>query len=141
MSKYRELYRPNQMSKYRTMLINFMKSKNQILKDLTGIDLIDDADLTELAGWREDLCASVLDDLSTIDDARCCPWCLAAECSTCGYGIRNGHCDGAYMSGENPYVQICQSTKISEAISELPEIIDLVKRTKEAFRAVHFGNG
>ena len=134
------------MSKYRAMLIKFMESKNQILKDLTGIDLISPIDIAEIAEWPENKCGSILDDLSASGDAQCCPWCLVSACQACGYGIRNGYCYGTYMSAENPYVQISRKLRQIlppgiESISDIPEIIDLIKKTQAEFKREHLGNG
>ncbi len=93
------------------MVIKFVKLKNKIIKEATGIPYVDERDIEEIRGWSEETCQEIykimwrrimLRKVYGFNDD-CCPWCILEEinnwrdsnnarCYGCGYGIRHGQC-------------------------------------------------
>jgi hypothetical protein len=117
------------MSKYKTMLLEYVHEKNRIIRKHTGLLLTTSRDLAEIEHeWSEEDCKRVLSKLSTTNDSGCCPWCILFPCYECKYGERNGRCKDTKSSR---YIRITE--RCGRSILSLTEVKNLVQNTRIKF--------
>lgn len=84
---------------YKNLLLKVLEKKNKIISDITGVDYINNIDMTYIEHWwSEKDCKKYLEYMSAGSDSDACPWCirrndLKGSCSSCVYGSRHGECD------------------------------------------------
>ena len=92
---------------YKEKLIKFVKIKDKIIKEKTGINYINELDIQEIREWDEETCKKIYSRFTIsintyfVHDLSIgtCPWCLKStvndvhDCKDCEYGKRHGMCD------------------------------------------------
>ena len=86
-------------------LVRFIKLKDKIIKELTGISYIDEEDIRDILSWYEEMCEAVIKEMLRnkiykANDATICPWCMEdylsdyseRYCEGCEYALRHGNC-------------------------------------------------
>jgi hypothetical protein len=96
---------------YHGLLIYFLEEKNKIIKERTGISLVENLDMEEVRNWELYKVLKFFNNMTTIgwhSDIELCPWCAnhyndSTDCRDCGYGFRHGHCivSGKINPGSN----------------------------------------
>jgi len=122
------------------LLVFFLKEKNRIIKEITGINLFNDRDYKEVYNLPEKKTLEFLSKLKRYDDdIHICPWCLfhvltKKTCSKCGYGKRHNRC----IDPDSNYTKIINRLKKHNlhSISNIVEIKDLVNLTIDIFNKI-----
>jgi hypothetical protein len=117
---------------YKEIIINFMLKKDAIIKEHTGMDLIDQDDIDELTSWAEYTHTTIALKLSWTPSGMC-PWCIVnkyadsvPDCKECGYGKRNGICDNA----DSRFDRIIDSISLRYgSLYDLPGMTNLILKT------------
>ncbi len=102
---------------YKQKIIEFVKLKNAIIEDLTGVNYITLQDITDIQKWLEDSCERIYKRLEYVifkesihgvyTDA--CPWCIkyGVHCYSCEYKTNHGRCgekDSLFVKYKKPGV-------------------------------------
>lgn len=79
---------------FHKLLIFYLKRKNELVKDLTGLSYVYVADLREAESWGLLIVTKVLYRIGGTNDSQNCPWCIIHHnnCNGCQYGKRHGRC-------------------------------------------------
>ena len=136
------------------LLIYFIRQKNEILRNITGITYVSRDDIMELATWSKTDVIKVLDNLSSEADICNCPWCILyrdvkSKCKNCEYGKRNVWCESPDRMGN--YRKILTNlrerkiigetnplTKQPEGLTNVRSIVALTDNVKFTYRAMHY---
>lgn len=121
------------------LIIWFCEEKDRILFELTKIHIFDKEDYESIKRWKIENLERIMEKLSIKSDHDCCPWCIIylqkSSCQPCSYRKRHGNCgDWALSFNISTYSKITHKLAINgylSAISNLPEIIDLVEKFHE----------
>lgn len=99
----------------RRLLEFFLKAKNDMVKDFTGIDIFDEEDYKDVLGWPDGMISVFFTVFEISDEAKdiiMCPWCVHfsnKDCVGCGYKERNGRCmttTGLFVNKKSRYGRI-----------------------------------
>ena len=114
-------------------LIKFVKLKNEVIENETGIKYIKDADIENVKTWDETECKFVYEELLyNINNLHkhgltryTCIWCIIKDidCCDCNYGKINGMCnelDSLYREYDtDEVVELLTNDKYKEMIREI----------------------
>lgn len=82
-------------------IIEYLKFKENLTFEQTGIRSFIPADFDEMENWSEEDCCEIWEKLRKSSQKHptytafesLCPWCLSKDCMECGYGERHGFCN------------------------------------------------
>jgi hypothetical protein len=137
-----KIIKSNKEIKYKELMLDFLKKKNLIVIEETGISLYTEKDYEEVEKWSENFCKEffirIKDHIyrkesqeilfGRLADNHICPWCsLKGYTNTCSYGERHGSCYKGCVNHRlrnNPYYKILKNFP---SIISLSRIKDLIK--------------
>ena len=104
------------MKNYKQAWIDFMWWKNEVIKEVAGVEYFTKEDEKALLQFPEKMFQIISIKLSARNDTRICPFCLihGNRCGNCVYKFTHGKCG---VDKNNTYEKICHQARTFNIIN------------------------
>lgn len=130
------MYNLGKITNSKDLIKAFMKEKDKILFNLTGMHLYSDGDYEDVDSWNNEVCNRM--KLSAHEDSQCCPACIkyTIDCDKCRYGMLHGDCMGYDSNYKNILYKLYKKEEVKAfcLLGSIEKLVDNFNYKQELLR-------